>query len=139
MFEEEMDTRVYKLFITQLKEDDEENIRFKERLDQAYDFQWENYSQPGDTSQVDIKNQINEAEVVILLSGLYSLYPHHLEQVVEISQELKKPLVIIRPYGMENVPLELEEKAQEVVGWNSPCIVDAIKGVLGMGEGICSI
>lgn len=139
MFEDEMDTKIYKLYITQIKEDQEENLRFIERLEGAYDFQWENYSLPGEESLEDIKNHINQAEVVILLSGLYSLYPDYLQQVVDISHSLNKPIVIIRPYGVENIPLELEEKAQEVVGWNSPCIVDAIKGVLGLGEGVCSI
>jgi len=38
---------------------------------------------------------------------------------------------VIRPYGMENIPYQLEEIADEVVGWNTPCIVDAIKDALG--------
>lgn len=139
MFEDEMDSKTYKLFITQIREDDQENLRFKERLDRAYDFQWENSAVLGKSSREDIKKQLENAEVVILLSGLYSLYPDYLEEVVELSQKLKKPLVIIRPYGVENIPLELEEKAQEVVGWNTPCIVDAVKWVLGLVEESCHL
>jgi hypothetical protein len=32
---------------------------------------------------------------------------------------------------MENVPSNLEKIATEVVGWNTPCIVDSIKEALG--------
>lgn len=138
MFEEEMDNRIYKLFISQFKGEEEENILFKNRLDNASDFQWENYSVPQDAPP-EIKNKINEVDVVVVLSGLYSHYPDYIELVVNTAREQNKPLVIIRPYGVENIPLELEKKAQEVVGWNAPCIVDAIKGVLGGGEGSCDI
>ncbi|QUH22310.1 TIR domain-containing protein [Methanobacterium alkalithermotolerans] len=138
MFEEEMDNRTYKLFISQYKEEEEENILFINRLEQAHDFQWENNSLPQDTP-LEIKNKLKEADVVVVLSGLYSNHPDYIKKLINTAQQEDKPLVIIRPYGVENIPLELEKKAQEVVGWNAPCIVDAIKGVLGVGEGSCDL
>ena len=38
----------------------------------------------------------------------------------------EKAIIIIRPYGAEEIPLELQEVATKVVGWNTACIVDAI-------------
>ena len=68
--------------------------------------------------------------MVVILSGLYSKDKNLIQQEIDIAVEFKKPIVIIRPYGMENVPGNIEEVASEVVGWNTPCIVDAIRDSL---------
>ena len=125
MFEEE--SEVYKLFISHIDRDDEEYDLFITRINASYDFQWENLAVCGETSPDDIKKQMEPADVVVILSGLISKDQPLLTRQINAAKELKKPIVVIRPYGMENVPFDLEEIASEIVGWNTPCIVDAIR------------
>jgi hypothetical protein len=35
--------------------------------------------------------------------------------------------VLVRPFGVEEVPEILEENAATIVGWNANCIIDSIK------------
>lgn len=124
MFDE--DQRVCKLFISHINRDDEEYDLFLSRLNAAYDFPWEDAAVRGSTSARDIVEQMEAADVVIILSGLIAKDKKLLTCMIDTASKLKKPIVVIRPYGMEIVPLNLEEIASDVVGWNTPCIVDAI-------------
>jgi len=38
----------------------------------------------------------------------------------------------VRPYGLENVPPELEAVSSEIVGWNPHCIRDAVEDALNV-------
>lgn len=124
MFDE--DQRVCKLFISHVNRDDEEYDLFLSKLDAAYDFQWEDAAVKGSTSARDIVEQMEPVDVVIILSGLISKDKELLTRMIDTASKLEKPIVVVRPYGMEIVPLNLEEMASDVVGWNTPCIVDAI-------------
>jgi hypothetical protein len=132
MFEDE--SKEYNLFISQLKDDDEEYNRFIKKLEASYDFQWKNNSNPDETDKERLKEQIKPVDVVVILSGLYSRNKNLIQQEIDLAHELGKPIVIIRPYGMENVPGSIEEAAAEVVGWNTSCIVDSVRESLESDE-----
>jgi hypothetical protein len=125
MLEEESET--YNIFISQLKDDAEEYDRFIEKLEASHEFQWKNHSTPNKTDKEQLKQQIKDVDVVIILSGMYSKNKILIEQEIDLAQNLEKPIVIIRPYGMENVPGRIEDAASEVVGWNTSCIVDSVR------------
>ncbi len=125
MFEDE--SEVYNLFISQLNQDSDEYHRFIGKLEASHDFQWKNYTIPGETDAKKLKEQMKLVNVVVILSGLYSKDKNLIQKEIDIAIELEKPVVIIRPYGMENVPGSIEQVATEVVGWNTPCIVDSIR------------
>lgn len=124
MFEEE--SEIYNLFISQLNEKNEEYDRFIGKLEASSDFQWKNHTIADKKDKKDLKEQIKLVDVVIILSGLYSKDKNLIQREINVAVELDKPIVIIRPYGMENVPASIEKAASEVVGWNTPCIVDSI-------------
>ncbi len=124
LFEE--DTRVYKLFISHINRDDEEYNLFLSKLNASYDFEWKDIAIRDRISSENIAEQMEPADVVVILSGLVSKDKELLNRMIDTALELKKPIVVIRPYGMETVPLKLEEIASDVVGWNTPCIVDSI-------------
>lgn len=124
MFEDE--SEIYNLFISQLTLHNNEYERFIGKLEASHDFHWKNHSIASKTNKKDLNEQIKSADVVVILSGLYSKDKDLIQQEIDIAVELKKPIVIIRPYGMENVPGSIEKVASEVVGWNTPCIVDAM-------------
>ncbi len=125
MFEDE--SEVYNLFISQLNEDNDEYDRFIGKLESSHDFQWKNHTIPGETDIEKLKEQMKLVDVVVILSGLYSKDKNLIQKEIDTAVELEKPIVIIRPYGMENVPGSIEQVANEVVGWNTPCIVDSIR------------
>jgi hypothetical protein len=137
------DKIVYKLFISLGEGENKEYARFVDKLESYHDFEWENKSVPGQSFTVETRKIIETVDVVIILSGLYSKNKDTIEEYIKTAKELGKPIVVIRPWGMENVPGNIEDVADEVVGWNAPCIVDAIRSSLPdeeyKGEGSCSI
>ncbi|MDD1774326.1 MAG: TIR domain-containing protein [Methanobacterium sp.] len=118
---------VYKLFITHLEGDDEEYQLFLSKLKDSYDLEWEDHAVQNNNEPEQIKEQMEQVDAVVVLSGLIGKDEKLLTRQIQAARELGKPIVVIRPYGMENVPFNLENIASEVVGWNAPCIVDAIK------------
>ena len=78
----------------------------------------------------ELEDPVNSAEMIIILSGLYPTYKNMIMAIMELAQALKKPVLLIRPYGMEDVPAELEKVSKGVIGWSSSCIASAIKGIL---------
>ncbi len=125
MFEENL--RVYHLFISHNGDGDEEYLTFIQRLIEAPDFEWEDHGVPGENSSNELKQQIEPVDVVIILTGLYSRQRDLIETQVKIAQKLGKPIILIRPYGLEEVPGKLEKIATGVVGWNRVCIVERIQ------------
>lgn len=127
MFEEELE--VHDLFITHNGPGDEEYLTFIQRLLEAPDFEWKDHGVPGLNREEELEEQIRPAQVVVVLSGLYNRHPQ-VKRQVEIARKLDKPLLLIRPYGLEEVPPELDKLAQGVVGWNRVCIVEHLEDLL---------
>jgi hypothetical protein len=123
----ESESKIYKIFISHTGEYEEEYSIFIQKLSSAHDFKFENSGILENMSDKGFKKQIEPAGIVIILSGLYNRYKPIIKKQLDTARDLDKPIIVIRPYGMENVPLELEEIAGDVVGWNAPCIVDAIE------------
>jgi hypothetical protein len=120
------DPQIYNLFISQLDESTYEYDKLIGKLNSVEDFQYQNHSVQNKTSNSDLKEQIKSVDVVVILSGFYTVNKDLIKREMDTALELGKPIVIIRPYGMENVPGTIEEAANEVVGWNAGCIIDSI-------------
>ncbi|OED29593.1 hypothetical protein NL43_07460 [Methanosphaera sp. WGK6] len=121
MFPEE-DISTWKLFIS-YPEDNKEYNTFLSRLDSATEaFRWSDVT--------DISNNfpqaIDSCDALIVLSGLWSKNKELINKHINYAQTFRKPIIIIRPYGAEEIPVELADIATKVVGWNTACIVDAI-------------
>ena len=125
MFESE--SKIYNIFVSHIGEDEEEYSTFIQKLSSAYDFEYENYGILEKISDNKIKEQIEPAGIVIILSGLYNKYKSVIKKQLDVARDLNKSIIVIRPYGMENVPFELEEISDDIVGWNAPCIVGSIE------------
>ena len=128
MLEEE--SEFYDLFISQLSESTYEYDKFIGKLKSSEGFKYKNHSIPGKTKKEELREQMKPVDVVVLLSGFYSADKDLVQRILDTAKELDKPIVIIRPYGMENVPGRIEEAASEVVGWNAMCIIDSIRDSL---------
>jgi hypothetical protein len=129
MFEDEFqdDLREYQLFISHDGEGDEEYLTFIQKIIEAPDFEWEDHGIPGKNNPEELKTQIEPADIVIILTGLFSKHQDLIKTQVKIAQEFNKPIILIRPYGLEEVPEELEKIAEDLVGWNRVCIVERIQ------------
>ena len=126
MFESE--SRFYNVFISHIGQNEEEYDLFIEKLSSAYEFEFKNHGilEKDKTTQKKLQEQIEPVGVVIILSGLYNKHKIIIKKQIDTAKKLDKPIIVIRPYGMEEVPSELENIAADVIGWNAPGIIDAI-------------
>ncbi|HEX3012854.1 MAG TPA: hypothetical protein VHO92_01095 [Methanobacterium sp.] len=126
MFESE--SRIYNIFISHIGQNEDEYDIFMGKLSAAHDFEFKNLGilEKDKITEKDLQEQIGPVGIVIILSGLYNKYKNIIKGQIDIANRFGKPIIVIRPYGMENVPPELEEIAVDIVGWNAPCIVEAI-------------
>lgn len=122
LFPEE-DLKKWKLFISYPKDCEDYNT-FMSRLESATEaFKWEDITNISETGYAEA---IADSDALIVLSGLWDDNRDMIEEHIRYAQSFEKAIIIIRPYGAEEIPLELQEVATKVVGWNTACIVDAI-------------
>lgn len=125
MFEDEKHDRIYNLLISNGTDKNNEYRQFSEKLFSKTDFLWKE-SISGTYSPL-LESFYEKIDVIILLSGLYKDNKEKFDDLLEASERYNIPLVLVRPYGVEEIPANLEEKAISIVGWNANCIVDSIK------------
>ncbi|MGE0031699.1 MAG: hypothetical protein AB7T20_11315 [Steroidobacteraceae bacterium] len=125
-----------RLFVTHLYEPDESYFRVFEYLESQPNFFYTNLATPEkpprskekEAIREDLRRQITDAEVVILLSSLYQRDPVLVEYQALYAQSCEKPLIVMEPFGVtEPVPAKLREMADEVVPWNGREMGDAIR------------
>lgn len=125
MFEDERNDKIYNLIITNGFDKNKEYGQFTEKLFSKTDFLWKeslsgSYASAGESFY-------NKIDRIIMLAGLYNDNKELFEDLLKASEEYNIPIVLVRPYGLEEVPEILEEKAATIVGWNANCIIDSIK------------
>ena len=136
MFEEEQDNKIYNLIITRGIDQENEHGQFTEKLYSKPDFLWtesmaRDYAPFGESF-------FKKVDVIVVLSGIYNYNQVHIDILIEKAEEFNIPILLVRPYGMEIVPEELEAKATSVVGWNANCIVEHIRSIVsGDYDEIC--
>jgi hypothetical protein len=126
--------REYNLFISHAWTYDQDYNNLIDKLNQAPYFYFKNYSVPK-TNPLnantdlgltrELYGQIRPCSIVIVIAGMYVKYRKWIQKEIDIAKELKKPILVIRPFGAEKIPLELYDYA--MVYWNTSSIVDAIK------------
>ena len=125
MFEEDKNDKIYNLIITNGIDKNKEYVQFTEKLFSKVDFLWkESMSGSYSTAGEEFYSKVDR---IILLAGLYNDNKELFEDLLNASEKYDIPIVLVRPYGLEEVPEILEEKASTIVGWNANCIVDSIK------------
>lgn len=126
----------YNLFISHSWSHDDEYERMVELLEDFPYFEFKNYSVPS-TNPLDIdsdeelvlelKEQIEPASVVIILAGMYVSYSTAIELEMMIADFLGKPMLGVKPRGNENVPTEVQEQVDEMVGWTGHSVVGGVR------------
>ena len=125
-----------RLFVTHLYAPDEAYFRVFEYLESQPNFFYKNLATPEkpprtkekEAIREDLRRQMTEAEVIVLLSSLYDRDPALIEYQGLYAQSCDKPLIVMEPFGTDaKVPEKLREMADEVIGWNGRDMADAIR------------
>ena len=125
MFEDERDDKIYNLIITNGFDKNNEYGQFTEKLYSKVEFKWtESISGSYATAGEGFYKKVDR---IIMLAGLYNDNKELFGSLLEASEKYEIPIVLVRPYGLEEVPEILEERAATIVGWNANCILDSIK------------
>lgn len=128
MFEEEQDNKIYNLIISKGTDKNNEYNQFLEKIYSKTDFLWkESISSSYSTANEDFFKKV---DLIIILAGLYEDNKEKIDELVEASLKNNKPILLVRPYGVEEVPENLEEVAKAIVGWNANCIIGDIKNIV---------
>lgn len=132
MFEDDKDDKIYNLIISNGLDKNNEYGQFTEKLYSKVDFLWkESMSGSYATAGEDFFNKV---DAIIILAGLYKDNKETIDELTQAAEKYNVPIVLVRPYGLEEVPEELENQAATIVGWNANCIVDSIKNADEMME-----
>ena len=130
----------YRIFISHAWKYGEEYDRLVSMLESSPWFSFYNYSAPQEkplalssSNATDaeigqaITAKIKNAQVVLVIGGMYTLYHEWMAYEVNEAMRMGKPIIAIMPWGGVYMPLELQSKATRQVGWNSASIVKAIR------------
>ncbi|KZX17490.1 TIR domain-containing protein [Methanobrevibacter filiformis] len=127
MFEEENDNKIYNLLISNGHDQNNEYNEFHDKLFSKKDFLWKE-SFAGSLHLNE--SFFNKIDAIILLAGLYEKNKEKIDALIESAITYEKPIILVRPYGVEEVPEDVEKVASAIVGWNANCIVNTIKDVV---------
>ena len=125
-----------RLFVSHLYATDEAYYRVFEYLESAINFFYKNCSTPDtpprsmerEALKEDLRRQMNEAEVVIILSDLHARDRVLIEFQALYAKANDKPVIVMEPFGTgKPIAKELRELADEVVGWNTRDMSDKIR------------
>jgi hypothetical protein len=125
-----------RLFVSHLYAPNDDYFRVFEYLESAVNFFYTNLSTPDkpprridkESLKEGLRQQMADAEAVLLLSGQHKIDPVMLEFLALYAKANDKPVILMEPFGTgETVPAKLREHADEVVSWNSREMADAIR------------
>jgi hypothetical protein len=134
------DLKTYDIFISHAWRYSDDYNRLVKLLNEAPRFDWRNYSDPKHDPVIDpntdvgrrkmkkeLDEQIRPVNCVIVISGMYVAYRYWIQTEIDIAIDYKKPIIGVRPWGQERTPQEVQDVADEMVGWNTDSIVSAIR------------
>lgn len=130
-----------KIFISHAWDYSEDYYRCEKFLNEAPNFEWTNLSVPEHDPILDsemlaarLHDQMRPANVFLILSGMYVSHSDWIQYEINFARRIGRPIVGIRPWASEQVPVAVQKGADELVGWNSVSIVEAIRR-LALPEG----
>ena len=128
--------KTYRIFISHAWTYNENYHRLVKMLNEASYFKWQNYSVPqhnplGTSTDRELEkalhNQIGPTHIVIILSGMYATYRKWIQKEIDIASGMGKPIIGVKSWGQERVPQTVQDVAKEMVGWNTPSIINVIR------------
>jgi len=105
-------------------------------LDSTLYFKWSNHSVSADNpfntkTKTALKEQLTQqmrgCNAIIVVSGMYASYSEWIDYEIDEDIRMNKPIIGIKPWGNERIPLKIQNKATTLVGWNSASLITAIR------------
>ena len=128
----------YNLFISHSWVYSDAYSKLMELLSNAPYFNFKNYSVPKDDPihnapndyqlRAAIKNQMQHASCVLILAGVYATYSKWINIEIQLAQEMGKKIIAIQPWAAQRTSQVVKNAADEIVGWNTSSIVNAVRG-----------
>ncbi len=131
---------MYNLFISHSWNYSDAYEKLIQLLNNADRFEYRNYSVPKNDPihnapnqyllKEAIKRQMNSANCVIILAGVYSSYSKWINVEIDLAKKgfgTPKKIIAIEPWGAEKTSAVVKAAADEIVKWNTQSIVDAIR------------
>ena len=76
----------------------------------------------------ELRTQIKMAEVVVVPSTMYTTQREWVAYQMDVAQANDLPIVALEPFGgLQEMPKDVAERADEQVTWNERLLVDAIR------------
>ncbi len=126
--------RTYSVFICHDWEYSDEYYRICNFLNDAPNFSWSNHSVPehdpldsGDMLQKNLRDQIRPADVMLVLAGMYTARSQWMDWEMDFARRIGKHIIGVKPWGNVQLPVVVQNNADEIVGWNTDSIVNAIR------------
>jgi len=124
-----------RLFVCHVWVEDEDYHRIFEYVESSPNFFYRNTSKPdvrppGDKEALreSLRNQINEAEVMIVPAALYRRNVDWVEFQMHCAKAYDKPIIVLEPFGgTDTIAPAVQELADDVVPWDQRQLIDAIK------------
>lgn len=101
-------------------------------------FEWLNYSVPESKAFLglntaglaeQLKNQIRPVQCVIIIGGMWTNYSDWIQFEIEFAQQIKKPILGVRPRSAKVMPQAVVNAADLVVNWNVESIISGIRQI----------
>lgn len=124
------------LFISHAWAYDNAYLTLVKWFDDEPNFSWKNCSVPSTNALPDkttnrlaegITRQINPAQGVILIAGMYAAHSGWIDFEISEARRLNKTIIGIRPWGQERMPLKVQDAADVIVNWQSASVIQAIR------------
>ena len=124
-----------RLFVCHVWAEDEDYHRIFEYVESSPNFFYRNTSKPdvrppGDKEALReaLRNQIAEAEVMIVPAALYRRNVDWVEFQMHCAKAYDKPIIVLEPFGStDTIAPAVQELADDVVPWDQRQLIDAIK------------
>jgi undecaprenyl pyrophosphate synthase len=124
-----------RLFVCHVWVEDEDYHRIFEYVESSPNFFYRNTSKPdvrppGDKEALreSLRNQITEAEVMIVPAALYRRNVDWVEFQMHCAKAYDKPIIVLEPFGgTDTIAPAVQELADDVVPWDQRQLIDAIK------------
>jgi hypothetical protein len=125
-----------RVFVTHVFTDHPDYHRVFEYLESSTNFFYKNCSDPSAVPPAGSKDgkkelllaQIRAAEVVLLVSSMYSEVRDWIAYQMDAAQAASLPIVALEPFGGKgNIAAEVKARAAEIVPWNERVMVDALR------------
>ena len=131
-----MTLRNYHIFISHAWDYNIQYETIKGWLNKTPYFLWTDYSvpisKPLDTrTDAELRKKLREriaaSSCVIILAGMYAAYSKWIDYEINMAVEYKKPIIAVKPWGQERIPVKIQNNATEMIGWNSDSVVHTVR------------